>query len=150
MWTSILNLLVGDPGETPARTAPADLAMAALLVRVARADGDYAAHERSLIRQLVQRRGGLSEADAETRLCEAEALEAQSADTVRFTRDIKTRTRPEDRLAVMEDLWSIVLADGTRDPGEDQLMRLCAGLLGVSDRDSALARQQAAAEAGMV
>ncbi len=41
------------------------------------------------------------------------------------------------------DLWQVVLADGTRDQEEDALMRLLASLLGVNDRDSAIARQQA-------
>lgn len=150
MWTQILNTLLGNSADEPAPAADAELALAALLVRVARADGVYDTHERGLILRLVQRRGGLSHDEAEDRLHAAEALEEQSADTVRFTRDIKAATSPEDRQAVMQDLWSIVLADGARDPGEDQLMRLSASLLGVSDVDSALARQRAAQDAGLI
>ncbi|MEO9822535.1 MAG: TerB family tellurite resistance protein, partial [Paracoccaceae bacterium] len=36
----------------------------------------------------------------------------------------------------------VVLADGTRAKEEDALMRLVANLLGISDRDSAIARQK--------
>ena len=43
----------------------------------------------------------------------------------------------------MRALWQVVLADGARDAEEDALMRLLASLLGVNDRDSALARQRA-------
>ena len=40
-------------------------------------------------------------------------------------------------------LWQVVLADGERDHEEDALMRLLASLLGVNDRDSAIARKEA-------
>jgi uncharacterized tellurite resistance protein B-like protein len=63
---------------------------------------------------------------------------------VRFTRAIKDAVAYEDRLAVIEALWTVVLADGQRAQEEDALLRLVSNLLGVSDRDSALARQRVA------
>jgi len=39
----------------------------------------------------------------------------------------------------------VVLADGHRDNDENSLMRLVVNLLGVNDRNSALARQRAEA-----
>ena len=51
----------------------------------------------------------------------------------------------EDREHIVEALWEIVLADGERDHHEDALMRMVAPMLGVNDRDSALARQRAQA-----
>ena len=48
----------------------------------------------------------------------------------------------EERNQVVESLWEIALADGDRDHEEDALMRLVAPMLGVNDRDSALARQR--------
>ena len=48
-------------------------------------------------------------------------------------------------IAVGSDRESLALADGERDAGEDALIRLAANLLGVNDRDSALARQRVAA-----
>ena len=73
---------------------------------------------------------------------DAEALEAEAPDTVRFTRAIKDAVPYEERAQVIEALWEIVLADGTRDHEEDALMRLVAPMLGINDRDSALARQR--------
>ena len=43
----------------------------------------------------------------------------------------------------MQAMWSVVLADGERDAAEDQMMRLVSNLLGLTDVDSALARQRA-------
>jgi uncharacterized tellurite resistance protein B-like protein len=53
----------------------------------------------------------------------------------------------EDRAAVVEALWAVVLADGRRDHEEDGFLRMTARLLGINDRDSALARQRAEARA---
>ena len=85
----------------------------------------------------------LSTAQASALRLRAEALEANAPDTVRFTRAIKEEVPYEERFDVVRALWQVVLADGAREDEEDALMRLLASLLGVSDRDSAIARQQA-------
>ena len=73
---------------------------------------------------------------------EAEEAEEKAADTVQFTRAIKDAVPYEDRIGVVEALWQVVLADGERDHEQDSLLRLVSNLLGVNDRDSALARQR--------
>ena len=45
---------------------------------------------------------------------QAEGLEAEAPDTVRFTKAIKAAVPYEDRFAVVRALWAVVLADGTR------------------------------------
>jgi uncharacterized tellurite resistance protein B-like protein len=121
----------------------ARLALAALMVRVARADGDYDAGERGEIAAALARRHALSPDAAERLVQDAERAEAEAPDTVRFTRLIKQAVPHEERCAVIEAVWRVVLADGRRDPSEDALLRQMAPLLGLSDRDSALARQRA-------
>ncbi len=74
---------------------------------------------------------------------QAEALEVSAPDTMRFTQAIKGATAPEDRAELMTALWSVALADGQRDAHEDRLMRMVATLLGVTDVESAQARQRA-------
>ena len=65
----------------------------------------------------------------------------------RFTRAIKDAVAHEDRLSVVEAMWRVVLADGERDELEDSDMRVIANLLGITDRESARARQKAAQKA---
>lgn len=120
----------------------ARLAMAALLVRVARANWDYADEEVERIGVILARRYGLTPDEAEDLRHEAEAVEAEANDTVQFTRAIKEAVEHEDRDLVIEALWELVLADGVRDAEEDGILRLIAPLLGINDRDSALARQR--------
>ncbi len=131
-----------DPPMLP--DADARLALTALLVRIARSDEDYARAEMELIDSLLAKRYGLSPFEATALRRDGEALEAEAPDTVRFTNAIKEAVPYEDRLGVIEALWSVVLADGKREEEEDALLRLVSKLLGVNDRDSALARQRVA------
>lgn len=120
----------------------ARLALTALLVRVARSDNDYASEEAQMIKDIATHRYGLDAAGAEALCRDAEALEAEAPDTVRFTRAIKDAVPYEERLLVIEALWQVVLADGKRSDSENALLRLVASLIGVSDPDSAMARQR--------
>ncbi|MDF1871700.1 TerB family tellurite resistance protein [Vannielia sp.] len=124
----------------------ARLALTALMVRIARSDGDYSDVEISQIDRLTARRYGLSPFESAELRGQAERLEAEAPDTVRFTRAIKDAVAYEEREGVVEALWAVVLADGHRDAQEDSLVRLVANLLGVNDRDSAMARHRVEAE----
>jgi len=90
---------------------------------------------------MLQSRYNLIDNQSEDIRKQAEELESKAPDTVRFTRLIKDTVPFEDRKSVVKDLWSVVLSDGKRDAEENNSMRLIANLLGVNDRDSALARQ---------
>ncbi|WP_344848605.1 TerB family tellurite resistance protein [Celeribacter arenosi] len=134
------NLVQPNPPTLP--NSDARLALAALLVRVARADGSYDPAEVARIEKLLCIRYGITPQEASGLRAQAEVLEEEAPDTVRFTRAIKDAVPYEDRTSVIEAMWSVVVEDGVRDEGEDQVLRLVASLLGVSDRDSALARQR--------
>jgi uncharacterized tellurite resistance protein B-like protein len=99
--------------------------------------------ERDRIDRILRTRYGLDVGGAILLREQAEALEAEAPDTVRFTRAIKDAVPYENRMGVVEALWQVVLADGERDAAEDALLRLSTNLLGVSDVDSARARQRA-------
>lgn len=139
MFADFLKRLT-DPAPAPLAQTDARLALTALLVRVARSDNDYSGSERRNIQDIITNRYGLDEAARDALLGDAEALEAEAPDTVRFTRAIKDSVPYEDRLEVIEALWQVVLADGARAKEEDALLRLVANLLGITDMDSAQAR----------
>ncbi len=141
MFADILNKL-SRPDPQPLDDADARLALTALLVRLARTDGVYTAQEIARIDAIITARYALTSDAAVTLRIEAEEVEANAPDTVRFTRAIKDAVPYEARAAVVESLWQVALADGSRDAGEDSLIRLASKLLGINDRDSALARQR--------
>ena len=135
------RLMAPAPDRLP--EPDARLALAALLVRIARTDGLYSAEEVERIDRVLAHRHGLGPFEAAKLRSEAEDLEGQAPDTVRFTRAIKAATALEDRADLMEALWSVALSDGLRDSEEDRLMRLVANLLGLTDVESAQARKRA-------
>ena len=141
MFADFLKKLTA-PEPEPMPDTDARLALSALLVRIARSDGHFDVEERSRILSIAQTRYGLSEDEAQTLLEDAVALEGEAPDTVRFTRAIKDAVAYEDRVGVIEALWQVALADGERDASEDALIRMASNFLGVSDLDSARARQR--------
>lgn len=140
MFGRLLNtLLAPAPARLP--EPDAQLALAALLVRVARADEEYTEVERTRIDRVLAGRYTLSPFAAAELRTRAEGLEAEAPDTVRFTRALKDAVPHEDRMSLMQAMWAVALSDDARDPREDALIRVTADLLGISDRDRALARQ---------
>lgn len=136
------RLSAAEPDTSPMPEGDARLALAALLVRIARSDGDYSDVEVGRIDRILATRYGLDDAGARDLRTEAETLERGAPDTVRFTRAIKDSVDYENRIAVIEALWKVVLADGERDAEEDALLRMVAPLLGITDQDSNIARRR--------
>ena len=143
MFADFLTSLL-KPEPEPLKDADARLALTALLVRMAKSDGYYAASEIIRIEKIIGKRFDLSHDEAKQLRADSEQLESEAPDTVRFTRAIKDVVGYDDRLAVIEALWEVALADGERDAEEDALVRMAANFLGISDMDSAKARQRLA------
>lgn len=141
MFAEFLKRLT-DPAPAQMPDTDARLALTALLVRVARSDNEYSAAERARIQDIISARYALDQSARDVLLSDAETLETEAPDTVRFTRAIKDAVAYEDRLDVVEALWKVVLADGARAKEEDALLRLVANLLGITDMDSAKARKR--------
>ncbi len=139
MFDEFLRRLTA-PEPAPLTDSDARVALGALLVRIARADGDYALAERDRIAAVLSRRYQL--ADPADLLAQCETLESEAPDTVRFTRAIKAAVPYDDRVSVISAMWEVVLADGQREDEENSLMRLLASLLGVTDQDSNIARRK--------
>ncbi len=133
-------LRASEPAEL--RQDDARAAIAAVLVMAARADGVYDAAEREVVDKALMQRFALGMEDARALRAQGEEAESESIDIYQFTKAIRTAIPHEDRIAIVEALWSVVLADGERDPHEDSLMRQLVDRLGLSPMDSALARQK--------
>lgn len=148
MFRNLLSRLLDAAQPAPLSAQDAEVAIAALLVRIARADDHYGEVEKHRIDQVLARRRGLDSTEAAARRAAAEMIEAEAPDTVRFTRTIKERVDLADRHDVLAAMWEVAYADGQRSAEEESLVRLVAGLLGVNDRDSGLARQRALDDLG--
>ncbi|MEM8788563.1 MAG: TerB family tellurite resistance protein [Pseudomonadota bacterium] len=142
MFADLMSRLLGEAPQPDPET-DYRLSLAALLVRCAKIDEIYAATERRTIDAILAQRYALSPAEAAALRGEAETLEHEAGDTVHLTKTIKSGVPYEERGAIVEALWRVVLADDDRDHAENAFLRLVVRLLGVNDVDSGLARQRA-------
>jgi len=147
MIDAFLNLFRDTP-DAPAPNSPDErLALAALLVDAARRDDAYEDAEKATIDRILAAEHGLDLTAATALRIEAEGAQDEAMGLFRFTHSLKEATPFEDRVRIVEYLWEVALSDGDRDAVEDNLVRRVCGLLGVSDRDSGLARQRVEARA---
>ncbi|MEM9026748.1 MAG: TerB family tellurite resistance protein [Pseudomonadota bacterium] len=143
MLDRLMDFLSGTNEEPGIVQTDLDLAVAALLVEAARMDDVFDDAERATIESLLAKRFELSESDAATLVARADERVQASAQYFRFTHEIVQRMSEEERGGVIEMLWRVAYADGELDPHEDALIRQIAGLIHVTDRDRARARQRA-------
>ena len=129
-------------GATRSQQDEQQLAAAALLVEVATVDESFDELERQRIIEFVRSKFTLSESEAGALLDVAKSEVDGSIHLYAFTSAIKNGFSYKDRVALMESLWEVALADGKVDPFEDQLMRRIGGLICVTDRDRGLARKR--------
>lgn len=132
----------------PAAPEDARAAIAAVLVMAARADDHYADAEKRMIDAVLTQRFKLTSEEAMALRAEGEAAEEESIDLFQFTRAIKLAVPHDERVAVVEGLWRVILADEQRDAHEDALMRQLVDRLGLAPMDSVRARRKVAAELG--
>ena len=142
MFKNLINLFTKPEDEIkPSIDDDEILALTAIFIRIAKLDGTVDNSEQEKIKQLVKNRYKLDEEKTESVLDMAAELESQSNDNIQFTKIIKERIAYEERFNLLKDSWLLVMADGKRTYEEDGFMRLFCSLLGLSDKDNALARQ---------
>ena len=132
-----------NPAPKPLDAYDTRLALSALMVRVARAEDTYDHDEAVRIDRVLVQQFGLTLDEAASLRVQAETLEAEAPDTVRFTRALKETVALEDRAGLLQAMWAVALADGARGAEEEALLRLVANLLGLTDVESALSRRRA-------
>ena len=111
------------------------LALAALLVEMARADFDETSDEHSLIIELLANHYNLSSAESLELLNKAQVANDKAVCLFDFTRSLRESLDAEQKKDVIRLLWQVANADNRLDKYEDYLVRKVADLLYVSDSD---------------
>lgn len=111
------------------------LATAALLIEMTRADHNVQQAERDAVTTAIRRTFELSvaEIDELVELAELEATEATSL--YEFTSLINTHFEPDEKHRIIEQLWHVAFADGEIDKYEEHLVRQVAELIHVPHRE---------------
>ncbi|MGB2392013.1 MAG: TerB family tellurite resistance protein [Pseudomonadales bacterium] len=134
----------GNPKDATGH--PLELATAALMMEVARADFDRSSEEIDLILQQLSERLHLSDAEISNLVALAEETSEEAHDLYSFTRILSDAFTYVEKKKLVVDLWEIALADTNIDPQEDHVIRRIAGLLSVDHSDLMHARSQAKAK----
>ena len=99
----------------------------ALLIHAAKIDENYTKNEEDIIKKTLLELGAKEEAISQT-IKDAKSIEENSNQILDFTREVKNL--PEnDKIKIIEALWSIIYSNNEADIYETNLMRRLAGLL---------------------
>ncbi|GKY88641.1 TerB family tellurite resistance protein [Sinisalibacter aestuarii] len=137
MFNALIARLKGHPKDKPLPALDVRLAMAALLVRMAKADEHYAFEEIAEIDTILARAHGLNPVEAAKLRADAERIEAAGPDTADFIAEVQGHTPYEDRAALFGALWDVGLADRALQPQEEAFLTGLGAALGLSPADAA-------------
>ena len=99
----------------------------ALLIHAAKIDENYTKNEEEIIKKTLIELGAKEETISQT-IKDAKSIEENSNQILDFTREVKNL--PEnDKIKIIEALWSIIYSNDEADIYETNLMRRLAGLL---------------------
>ena len=116
-------------GDEPDEQHSLQLAVALLLLEVARADTEISAEERLVAKQLLERFFPVSQDEVQA-LIDAAQGEAERATSLHpFTSLINRECDLEERTRIIEMLWKVSFADRKIDAHEEHLVRKVADLL---------------------
>lgn len=120
----------GSPAAGSMEVGP-NLAVAALLVEVLRADYDVAPAERQQVMASVSTLLGLGAEETQALVEEAERHIDKSHDLYQFTSQINRTYSEREKVRLLEALWRVADADATVHKYEEHLIRRVADLLHV-------------------
>ena len=123
------------PSPKPLPQPNAQLALGALLVRVALANRQYLAAEVAQIDKILSATFSLKPLDAAKLRAECEALERHAPGTSEFTKIVREEVAYADRKALGDAMWAVAMADGRRDEDEEVQLLDIETALGLSDAE---------------
>lgn len=119
------------------------VAAGVLLLEAAHIDNECSREEMEHVVATLKDRFGLSDNCVDELLDLARADRAQSVDLWEFTSSINRHFTPEEKRAVMEDVWRIILLDGKLDKHEDYYAHKLADLLHLTHEQMIAAKLKA-------
>ena len=104
----------------------------ALLIHTAKIDENYTDNEEEIIKKTLLELGS-DENELNKIIKEAKIIEENSNQILEFTREVKNLAE-EDKIKIIEALWSIIYSNKDADIYETNLMRRLAGLLYIDSK----------------
>ena len=104
----------------------------ALLIHAAKIDENYTDKEEEIIKKTLTQLG-IKEEDTSKTIEKAKIIEESSNQILDFTKEVKNLTN-QDKIKIIESLWSIIYSNNEADVYETNLMRRLAGLLYIDNK----------------
>lgn len=120
---------------TPLPELDGEIAMGVLLVRLAKADQNYAVEEIAMIDRLFARHRDLNPVEAAKARASCEKLEREAPDTSTLTALVREGVDAQTRVAMLSALWGVSRADGLVRDEETCFVTQVAKELGLSRDD---------------
>ena len=121
----MLNFLKKNKDES--KNTLSVTSLACLLIHAAKIDENYSSKEKKIIEETLIKLG-VDEKEILDIMNEAEILEKNSNQILDFTKEAKN-LKQDDKIILIEALWSIIYSDNNADMYEASLMRRLAGLI---------------------
>ena len=109
--------------------------VAALLIHAAKIDENYTSKEEEIIKKTLLS-FKVNSNDLDEIILEAKKIEENSNQILDFTKEVKNLTN-QDKIKIIESLWSIIYSNNEADVYETNLMRRLAGLLYIDNKTMA-------------
>lgn len=140
---------LGAAGDAEVEDAAgSNLAVAALLVEVLRADSEVDDAERRQVADSLAVQLGLGDADCRELMALAERKVEDANDLYQFTSQVNRACGAEEKARLVEQLWRVAGADSVIHKYEEHMIRRIADLLHVSHREFIAAKLRAATSSG--
>jgi len=104
----------------------------ALLIHAAKIDENYTDKEEEIIKKTLNELG-VKDENISKKIEEAKIIEENSNQILDFTREVKGLPE-QDKIKIIEALWSIIYSNKDADIYETNLMRRLAGLLYIDNK----------------
>ncbi|MEL6563162.1 MAG: TerB family tellurite resistance protein [Pseudomonadota bacterium] len=142
------RLFPKQPKETPPLPEPTpQLALGALLVRIAMADSDYQAAELAVIDRILASTFALKPLEAAKLRATCEALERHAPGTPEYAEILRDTVPYDDRFNLALAMWQVLLADGEHAAIEEASLHQIEAVLGITPADSVDIKSRALGEA---
>jgi uncharacterized tellurite resistance protein B-like protein len=141
----ITRTLGADEVDEGTREQARNLAVAALLVEVLRADYATADAERRQVVESLRGILGLGDSECAELLAVAEHQVDKAHDLHQFTAEINRALAHEEKVRVVEQMWRVARSDETVHKYEEHIIRRVSDLLHVSHREFIAAKLRASA-----
>lgn len=141
--TQFFQRALAEPQQSRDPELTLELACAALLCEIMRADFASDVDERDALRRMLVSRLRVSAEDVDELVALAEQTVDASVDHYRFVRLVNDHYDRTQRYELVKLMWQMAWADGELDAQEEHRIRRLAGLLYVSHSDFIRAKLEA-------